>query len=249
MADGVDGRQVQGGRWLGIVFLRSQGVVDGADGRQVEGGRELGIMPWPSANASQLLHQRGWREPLWRAMTDVTLTMLIAGIPPSHLRMHLRESDNRNDCNDRNNGPSSDGEGGLPLTVLVDAAASAADLVLPRGALMTDNHCNNDDVCAAVIGGADGASDNALEGFLLVLNKETAQGQPSTVPNGEVEHWNVVTHLFRIALKVAGLATGRLILVAVDAINALLPFLVFFFLLPRLQLLDAHNDMQSLSET
>jgi hypothetical protein len=44
----------------------------------------------------------------------------------------------------------------------------------------------------------------------------------------------MVMHLFWIALKVAGLATGRLILTAVDAIGTLLPFLIFFFLLPQL---------------
>jgi hypothetical protein len=181
-------------------------------------------------------------------MTDVALMMLMAGIAASHLRMHHQESNDHDDCNDHDDGPSSDGEGGSPWTMLVNPVASAADLVLVRGGLMTDNHCNNDNVCAAVIGGGDGASNNVLEGSLLMLNEETARGWALTVPNGEVERWNVVMHSFRIALKVAGLAMGRLILTAVNAIGALSPFLVFFFLLLQLQLSDAHNDVQLLSE-
>ncbi len=198
-----------------IALLRSEELVDEMDGRQVEGKRGLGIMPWPCIDASWLLHQRGWREQLWGAMTDVALTTLMVGIAASHLRMHRRESNDRNDRDDRNDGSSLNREGGLPWTVLVDAAASAVDLVLARGALTMDNHFDNDNVCAAVIGGADGASDDALEGSLLVLNKETAQGRPLTVLNGEVERWNVVMHLFRIALKLVGLAMGRLILLKV----------------------------------
>jgi hypothetical protein len=68
------------------------------------------------------------------------------------------------------------------------------------------------------------ADDDAIGGCLRVLNEETTSLRFATtddrggrrlrggVSNDLVERWNVAMHSFRIALKVAALATGRLVL-------------------------------------
>jgi len=68
------------------------------------------------------------------AMTDTALAILMAGIVASHLRMHrCKRDDVDNDCYDDDD-DDNDGEGGgSPWTVLVDATAAAADLVLACG--------------------------------------------------------------------------------------------------------------------
>ena len=67
------------------------------------------------------------------AMTDTTLAILMAGIVVSHLRMHrCKRDDADNDCYDDDDDDDGKG-GGLPWTVLVDATAAAADLVLAHG--------------------------------------------------------------------------------------------------------------------
>ncbi|KAL3765573.1 hypothetical protein ACHAW5_009747 [Stephanodiscus triporus] len=167
------------------------------------------------AEATELLRRRRRSEGddgLRKAMTDVALATLMAGIAASHLRMHRGGDDDVDD----------DG----PWTALVDAAVSAADVVLARRAWATmrddDDEEEDDDRedgprFSDVV---DNVGRRRLEGSLLVLNEEMPSrraaddrcGRPKIVSDEEVERWNVAMHMFRSALKVAALATGRLIL-------------------------------------
>ena len=157
--------------------------------------------------AKETLHRRTTEDEmhLRRTMADTALAILMAGIAASYLHLHC------DDVDDDDNKPETAASGGVDSawTVLVDAITMAADLILTRRRawLVEDEVDTPHRLEDGVSIGGTSIQSSTLERSLIILNELT-----SLATHEEGERWNVAMHSFRTALKVAGLATGRLIL-------------------------------------
>ena len=153
----------------------------------------------------QCKRKRDYRS-IQKAIKSTALVMLMAGIAASHLYLH--------NTNENNNGASC-----YCWNVLVDAAISAADLMQTRKewmAKITTYDCDVESDLETRRGEKKFTS--LLEESLCILNETLFNSQNmnitrhSSKTKDDDERASIAMHSFRSALKVAALATGKLII-------------------------------------
>ncbi|KAL3759694.1 hypothetical protein ACHAWU_010263 [Discostella pseudostelligera] len=188
-------------------------------------------------NIIQSLHHKSIR----KAMKDTSLAMLMAAVAASHLHMYRHDgrSCNGRSCSTSGHRRNNNVADRVPIhdggkkedawSVLVDAATKAAELMRIRKQWTDGNSTNtvNEDSVGAEKTKKEHNKLSSLEESLLILNKtlcinddnddedQFTNGNATKTAvndNDEIERGNLAMHTFRLALSVAALATGRLIL-------------------------------------
>lgn len=143
-------------------------------------------------------------------MKSTAMAMLMAGVAASHLYLH-----NATVSDDTYNPNSADA-----WSVLVETATLAADLTLARQKFMEHMkdvfRVNDKDKLNTSLDRFNKAS-SLLEQSICILNEALCDNNSTTIGTANNEREAVTMQSFRTALKVAAMATGRLILPKVDS--------------------------------